>query len=67
MYFFTKRMPVNIYQRGHTIKKNFFFATCNVFISFSKDHQWMIKSLGKELLGNRIFTQWQSIVPQITY
>ena len=36
-------------------------------IDIGGNHLWLLKLISKKFLGNRIFTQFSNIMPQITY
>ena len=46
--------------------ENHGLATIVVIIVSDKNHQWMLKPVGENLMRNRTFTQLQSISPQNT-
>lgn len=41
-------------------------ATMGAVIVWSKNHQWMLKLTGENIMKNKIFIQSQSIFPQVT-
>lgn len=47
--------------------ENHRFASIMEINDQGSNHQWMITTLGENLLVNKIFTQFSSIPEQITY